>query len=345
MCDKKSAQGHSRNFLNFPQLAQERSHPSADMNTMINSSAPSYSFRGVLLRDDSTTRLLASVSASNQDTPVLEASATESRSHQQFDGSSTHPTLNVLLSQPEANDADQSLYFQVELGPSSSGHVAFVFGTSEGEVTVQPELDWETLVLESVPKLSATDRQDLFVMLKQQPPNSLTQQLIRACDGIEKQHNTTTSSEATGQTGLVFVAADDNRIIRVLTKKQYKAIGSHPDSLILGATFEEAKAAPARVMALANKHGHHRVVALFDQNLDDYAEGSVFGSEMSQQLREQGFRGLICIRTSNNPEHNHELLKIGADLVVGKSLKEWPFSRVMETITSMLDSISRTAEE
>ena len=143
----------------------------------------------------------------------------------------------------------------------------------------------------------------------------------------------------------MFVAADDNRIIRDLTKKQYKAIGSHPDSLILGATFEEAKAAPARVMALANKHGHQRVVVLFDQNLDDYAEGSVFGSEMSQQLREQGFRGLICIRTSNKPEQNQELLNMGVDLVVGKSLKEWPFSRVMKAITSMLDSMSRTIEE
>ena len=66
---------------------------------------------------------------------------------------------------------------------------------------------------------------------------------------------------------------------------------------------------------------------------------------MSQQLREQGFRGLICIRTSNKGEQNQDLLKMGVDLVVGKSLKEWPFSRVMEAITSMLDSMSRTAEE
>jgi hypothetical protein len=267
-------------------VSQEPS-PSAVMNTITKSSTPSCSFRGVLLCNDSTTRFLPSVSASNQGTPDLNASALASRLHQQSDGRSTHPTLNVLLSQPEANDADQALYFEVELSPNSVGRVAFVFGTNEADVTAQPLLDWETLVSESVPKLSATDRQDLFVMLKQQAPDSLTQQLIRACDGIEKQHNTTTSSEATEQTGLVFVAADDARIIRLLTKKQYKEIGSHPDSLILGATFEEAKAAPARVMALANKHGHQRVVALFDQNLDDYAEGSVFGSEMSQQLREQ----------------------------------------------------------
>ena len=70
----------------------------------------------------------------------------ESRSHQQFYGSSSHPALTVLLSRPEANDSDQSLYFQVELSPNSSGHVAFVFDTSDAEVTAQPELDWETLV-------------------------------------------------------------------------------------------------------------------------------------------------------------------------------------------------------
>ena len=318
------------------------------MNTLPTniSSAPSCcSFRGVLFRSDSTIRFRPSISASNQDTPVLDASTLASRSHQQFDGRIPHPTLNVLLTRPEANDADQSLYFQVELSPNSSGHVAFVFDTSEGEVTVQPEFDWETLVLESVPKLSATDQQDMFDMLQQQAPNSLTPQLIRACHGIGQEHNMTTSSEATGQSGLVFVAADDAHLVRFLTKKQYKEIGSHPDSLILGETFEEAKTAPARVMELANKHGHQRVVALFDQNLDQYAEGSVFGSEMSQQLREQGFRGLICIRTSNKPEHNQDLLKMRVDLVVGKSMKEWPICRVMEAITSMLASMSRTVEE
>ena len=309
------------------------------MNTppTTNSSVPSCSFRGVLLHNDSTTRFLPSVSASNHDAPLIDASALESRSHQQFYGSSTHPALNALLSRPEANDADQSLYFQVELSPTCP-HVVFVFDTSEEKVTAQPELDWETLVLESVPKLSVTNQQDLLDMLQQQAPNSLTSQLIRACHATQKQHNTT-SPEATDQAGLVFIAADDDGMVRNVTKKQYKTIGSHPDSIILGATFEEAKTAPARVMALANKHGHKRVVALFDQNLDQYAEGSVFGSEMSQQLREQGFGALICIRTSNKGEQNQELLKMGVDLVVGKSLKEWPFSRVMEAITSMLDSM------
>ena len=68
----------------------------------------------------------------------------ESRSHQQFCG---RPALNTLLSRPEANDADQSLYFQVELSPNSSRHVVFVFDTNDAEVTAQQELDWETLVL------------------------------------------------------------------------------------------------------------------------------------------------------------------------------------------------------
>merc|ERR1712086_265702 len=63
------------------------------------------------------------------------------------------------------------------------------------------------------------------------------------------------------------MVADDDGMVRNVTKKQYKAIGSHPDSLISGATFQEAKAVPARVMALANKHGHQRVIALFDPDI------------------------------------------------------------------------------
>ena len=66
-----------------------------------------------------------------------------------------------------------------------------------------------------------------------------------------------------------------NAMIRFLY--EINSIGSHPDSLILGARFEEAKSVPARVMRHANRHDHQRVIAraLFGQTLDQYAEGSI----------------------------------------------------------------------
>ena len=226
---------------------------------------------------------------------------------------------------------------------NSSGNVEFVFEISEAEAAAQPELDWKALILESVPKLSSADQQELFAMLKHAAPDSLNS-TWSTCSTPELQANSTCSTPEL-QADMVFVAADDNAIVRALSKQHLKSARSHPDSLILGATYKEARTVPSKVMELARKHGHNRVIALFDQNLDQYVEGSVFGSEMAQQLREQGFRGLICIRTSNKEEQHQDLLKMGVDLVVSKSSTEWPFHKVMGAIALMLDSMASIAQQ
>ena len=97
-------------------------------------------FRRVLLRNDSTASFLPSTAASIPDVPDVNANALASRRHSHSFGGSTHPApnINVFLSRPEANDADQFLYLQVELIPNE---VTFVFDTSEAEVTAKLELD------------------------------------------------------------------------------------------------------------------------------------------------------------------------------------------------------------
>ena len=305
------------------------------MNPSPASSASNCRFRGVLLCNDPTARFLPSASESNQGTAGVDANALASRLNRWAYRGCTHPDLDVILSRPDDNDADGSVYMQIELSPSASGHMTFVFEISEAEATAQPALDWKALALESVPKLSAADQQEVTAMLQHHAPNFRNSQVMLVYEK-SAQHANSTCAAAQFPTGMIFVIADDDPLIRDFSKRQLTSAHSHPDSLILGATFEEAKTAPARVMQLATEHGHHQVIALFDQNLDQYAEGKVFGSEMAQQLREQGFRGLICIRTSNNAEQNQDLLKMGVDLVVSKSLTKWPFRKVLDAIAMML---------
>ena len=89
-------------------------------------------------------------------------------------------------------------------------------------------------------------------------------------------------------------------------------------------------------MQLAQRHGQNKVIGLFDQDLDTYEDGSVYGSDMCRQLRDDGFRGVLCIRTGNGARHNDALYESGVDLVVSKTLKEWPFGSVMQAIAALL---------
>lgn len=138
---------------------------------------------------------------------------------------------------------------------NSSGNVEFVFEISEAEAAAQPELDWKALILESVPKLSSADQQELFAMLKHAAPDSLNS-TWSTCSTPELQANSTCSTPEL-QADMVFVAADDNAIVRALSKQHLKSARSHPDSLILGATYKEARTVPSKVMELARKHGHN----------------------------------------------------------------------------------------
>jgi hypothetical protein len=125
-------------------------------------------------------------------------------------------------------------------------------------------------------------------------------------------------------------------MVRLFSKKDLKSVNASPDSIILGATFAEAKSSPARLLELANSHGHERVIGILDQNMDTYADGCVYGSDLCKELRAGGFRGVLCIRTANNPQYHDALYEAGASLVVGKSSNEWPFSKINQAIAALL---------
>jgi len=296
---------------------------------------PRYPFRGILLFKDSDARWLSSVSDSNQDVARIDANVLLSRRDREFYGDNVQPGLVVILSRPDDSDERESLYLHLELSLSSSDYLAFVFAINEADAADQANVNPEALVLESVSKLSTADQQGLIAILSQSGANSLTTRISNLYNASEQQLNTPCATPVL-QAGIVFVVADDDKMVRMMSKQQLKSANCHPDSLILGVTLAEAKTVPAKLMQLATKHGHRRVIALFDQNLDSYAEGSVFGSEMCQQLREQGFQGIICIRTSNNPDQTEALCEMGADLVVSKSSTDWPWCRVSEAIARLL---------
>merc|ERR1712166_1626212 len=54
--------------------------------------------------------------------------------------------------------------------------------------------------------------------------------------------------------GLIYVVLDDDSMVRLISKKDLKSVNASPDSIILGATFTEAKSASARLLDLANSH-------------------------------------------------------------------------------------------
>ena len=136
--------------------------------------------------------------------------------------------------------------------------------------------------------------------------------------------------------GLVFVVVDDNPMARILSKKNLRSADSHSDSIILGETLAEAQSVADRIMQLAKVHGQYRVIGLLDQDLDTYADGSTYGSDICRQLRDQGFRGVICVRTGNADRYKDALHKAGVDLVVSKSVTKWPFRNVMQAMAALL---------
>ena len=138
--------------------------------------------------------------------------------------------------------------------------------------------------------------------------------------------------------GLVFVVADDNPMARILSKKNLRSANSHSDSIILGETLAEAQSVADKITQLAQEHGQHRVIGLLDQDLDTYADGSIYGSDICRQLRDQGFQGVICVRTGNANQYKDALHKAGVDLVVSKSVTEWPFRRVMQDMAALLQA-------
>ena len=103
--------------------------------------------------------------------------------------------------------------------------------------------------------------------------------------------------------GTIFVCADDDAAGRAGCKgllKQACLNTNHDCSHFFGKTYEEAINLPCIVMELAAVHGHKAVVCIFDQHMDRYKEGAVYGTDVTKKLRDQGFKGVILIRSAND---------------------------------------------
>lgn len=122
--------------------------------------------------------------------------------------------------------------------------------------------------------------------------------------------------------GLVFVCVDDDDMPRIFASAVLAAANADVDSsLILGETYEEARSCPDRVMQLCAEHGEERVVLILDQNIDQYAEGALYGTDLCCKIRERGFRGTIAISSANDElQDEREYLHAGADVCIGKGL-------------------------
>jgi len=144
--------------------------------------------------------------------------------------------------------------------------------------------------------------------------------------------------------GTIFVCADDDAAGRAGCKgllKQARLNTNHDLSHILGKTYEEAINLPRVVMELAAVHGHRTVVCVFDQHMDRYMEGQVYGTDVTQKLREQGFKGVILIRSANDdPKSATSYRNAGATAHLSKSE---PVAEVARTLVAQYHQWARYA--
>ena len=121
---------------------------------------------------------------------------------------------------------------------------------------------------------------------------------------------------------LVFLWLDDDDMPRIFAEAVLQAARANREaSLILGESFEEARSSPEVVMELSAAHGDDRVVVFLDQNLDQYEEGSFLGTELCQQIRALGFKGVIIINSANDElQDERDYLLAGADACIGKAV-------------------------
>jgi len=96
----------------------------------------------------------------------------------------------------------------------------------------------------------------------------------------------------------ILICADDDAAPRSAYKGLAKALKIN-DCRIFGETFEGIAHLVQTVMAAAAQSGDENVVCIFDQNMDNYDEGAVYGTEVIKQCRYLGFTGLMFIRSAN----------------------------------------------
>ena len=98
--------------------------------------------------------------------------------------------------------------------------------------------------------------------------------------------------------GCLLVCCDDDAAPRIGYKGLVKKL-KPKQSMILGATYEEAASLVEAVLTAAKEVGDANVVCIFDQNME-YDQGVIRGSEVVADLRREGFTGVMLIRSAND---------------------------------------------
>ena len=124
----------------------------------------------------------------------------------------------------------------------------------------------------------------------------------------------------------VFVCADDDKVPRL----KYKALLKQPalnadseNSVILGANFDEVSELARTVMRIAAEVGETKMICIFDQNMDQYEEGTILGTTVTSELRSSGFKAPIFICSANDDFYALEAYrKAGASGAFNKSVSK-----------------------
>ena len=67
--------------------------------------------------------------------------------------------------------------------------------------------------------------------------------------------------------------------------------------MILGAKYDEVEKAHETILQLAETQ---HVVCIIDQNLDNYLEGKMVGTDIVEKLVDANFKGLTLMRSAND---------------------------------------------
>ena len=120
--------------------------------------------------------------------------------------------------------------------------------------------------------------------------------------------------------GLCYVVLDDDKITRLLARKQIAKFGPHPSSIVLGESRREALSVPDIVNTLAQELGEENIIVILDQNLN-YPDGDVLGTDLASTLRRNNYGGPIVIQSANaEPSDCITYADAGADGTLAKGV-------------------------
>ena len=116
-----------------------------------------------------------------------------------------------------------------------------------------------------------------------------------------------------------FQGIDDDRGTRAQYKGLARKLGISKENVrILGAVYAEVENACQEILAADDQD--HDVLCIFDQNLDQYPEGVLLGTDIVKKLVHAKFSGIIFIRSGNDSMDDIKLYReAGATDVLTKN--------------------------